>query len=283
MAPNEKHRLGFVKLVATGNDFVFVDARAALPVEFARLDRAVLARNICNRHFGVGSDGLVFVKEVAGVFKWEFFNSDGSGAEMCGNATRCMGRWGEVILGLKQIKFMTSPGAVSAEIVPTSHVDVISRLPFVHAELKSVSYQAEGETRPATFINTGVPHIVVEVSSLEAAMEGEADVAALRFHSVAGERGANVTFIEIQRKDFFRTVTFERGVEDFTLSCGTGVLAAAAVGLNKYGGLKAEVSTPGGNLFVEYGPGFHGVSLRGPAIEVCQGTIDPMSFKELLQ
>jgi diaminopimelate epimerase len=234
------------KLVATGNDFVFIDARQDLPAPFASADRAFLARKICDRHFGVGADGLVFV-EGKGSLSWDFYNSDGSHAEMCGNATRCMGRWADLVMTSPEVEFTTVAGMVRTKKAAGL---IASELPFVKAEVKQFSF-GSNQKREAFLVNTGVPHAVVDIDSIERAAADREALSALRFHPFTGARGANVTFLETCSQTEFRTVSFERGVEGFTLSCGTGVLAAAAVGLSRAGGaMDAKLETPGGKLTV---------------------------------
>lgn len=255
------------KLVATGNDFIFVDARNMLPGNFAVSKRDELARRLCDRHFGVGADGLVFVEETGGRFGWDFYNNDGSHAEMCGNATRCMGRWASRREGLSSIEFATKPGRVMASV---SGDLVESRLDFVSAKPQKLVFDLAGASREAMLVNTGVPHAVVEVANLEDSATSHDLIRALRHHPATGPRGANVTFLEIVAETKFRTTTFERGVEGFTLSCGTGVMAAAAVGLARTNFRKATLETPGGTLEVRYGDDFQGVTLAGPAEFVFQ-------------
>jgi diaminopimelate epimerase len=269
-------QLPFTKLVGTGNDFLFIDARLPTPWSIERAKRPDLVRRICDRHFGVGADGVVFVELGAksknvGELCWDFYNSDGSTAEMCGNATRCMGRFLFEVDQKTTANFSTIAGLVKTEV----HADeVTSHLPFVHAILNPISFEINGQDRRAFLVDTGVPHAVIEVFSLEAARQSRAEIAALRFHSHAGANGANVTFLIREEAHVFSTVTYERGVEDFTLSCGTGVLAAAAVGLStEKSSFEADVRTPGGRLHVKYAPGFSGVWLSGPAKVVCTGHI----------
>jgi len=254
------------KLVATGNDFLFIDAREPLQKEFGVMPRAELAKRLCDRHCGIGADGVVFVESgsALGRLKWDFHNSDGSTAEMCGNATRCMGRWAQVHLTLNEVVFETVAGLVRAKVegeMVRSELSFAST-PFVFREIR---FEAKGAGRTAFLIDTGVPHAVVDIDDLaRAEAKGDA-VRALRFHPDAGLKGANVTFLETRGPFEFRTVTFERGVEGFTLSCGTGVLAAAAIGLSRSGGMSADVIAPGGRLKVQYDPGRNGVALTGPA------------------
>jgi diaminopimelate epimerase len=255
-------KLAVMKLVGTGNDFLFIDGRTALPGEFAMSSRPHLVRRLCDRHFGLGSDGLVFVETKNDRYAWDFYNTDGSHAEMCGNATRCFGRWASLKLGLSEIEFTTAAGQV---FVTVNGETVSSFLNFVSAHPKLHRLNVAGRDITVFWIDTGVPHFVSKVESIEDSRKQLDVIRELRFHSEAGARGANVTFLEVIGPAKFRTVTYERGVEDFTLSCGTGVLAAAAVGLQLSGAhgsseilsehnanLEAEVETPGGVLSVRF-------------------------------
>lgn len=270
------------KLVGTGNDFIFIDARADLPT----LDRVHVASRLCDRHFGVGADGVVFVENssLSGRLKWDFYNSDGSSAEMCGNASRCMGRWAQKNMQLERVEFETVAGVVRSEI---EGAEVRTYLDALEVKFEKIDFEVRGSPREAMLVNTGVPHAVVETTGLvdhafvKASRELET-VRMLRFHEKAGARGANVTFLEKLKEkgpDQFASVTFERGVEGFTLSCGTGVLAAAATGLKGSEIRRASVATPGGLLTVEFGPGFKGGWLQGPANIVFETDLSEEFFK----
>lgn len=260
--------LPLMKLQATGNDFVFADARTPLPGEFAKMDRTDIVRKVCDRHFGIGADGMVFVEEAAGRFRWDFYNTDGSQAEMCGNATRCMGRWASLKMDKPSLEFQTIAGKVKVEIRGDL---VASYLEFVNPTFEVLPVVQE--QRSAILTNTGVPHAVVRLKRIEDAEQEKAMIAALRFHPTIGPRGANITFLEEVSDDEFKTVTFERGVEGFTLACGTGVIAAAAVGLKGGKKLSAKVHAPGGELLVEFGTDFKGVTLIGPAKRIFETSI----------
>lgn len=273
------------KYVGTGNDFLFLDARAGgCRVEPPRPE---LARRLCDRHFGVGSDGVVFVEstERERRLKWDFYNSDGSPAEMCGNAARCMGRWAEVNCGWSDLELETQAGLIHLTVFPER---VTSRLDFVNTQSRTIQYRVRGQTKTAESLNTGVPHVVVKVESLENVLDGryQEDIEALRFHSAFGPAGTNVTFLEVLNERTTvtggdgaalvgisgATVTFERGVEGLTLSCGTGVLAAAAVALSDGPGVHARLQTPGGELEVTLLSPARGIVLSGPAqylFDVC--------------
>jgi diaminopimelate epimerase len=273
------------KIVGTGNDFVFIDARSPLPAEFASRSRPELVRQICERHFGIGADGVVFVEPgtSAASLAWDFYNSDGSEAEMCGNASRCMGRWAQKRLGLKSVVFQTKAGAVRAV---GEGENIESHLNYMKLRFDVLEYEVGGIRKVADFVNTGVPHAVVRLDRIEDARSAKADIDALRFHPAAGPRGTNVTFYAPDYAPYtsgapasFQTVTFERGVEGFTLSCGTGVLAAAAIGLRGTGFNEAKLTTPGGPLQVSYGQNFEGAVLKGPANFLFETTLTEEFFR----
>ncbi|MCM2280335.1 MAG: diaminopimelate epimerase, partial [Bdellovibrionaceae bacterium] len=220
-----------------------------------------------------------FVESHAGdgvTVQWDFYNSDGSRAAMCGNALRCMGRWVQHVLGLSEIRFMTARGPVT---VLSEQDNFLAELTFVEWASKALTYQSDGATKSALLLNTGVPHAVVPVKVIDDAAAFASDVPALRFHPETGPAGTNVTFVEVQSPDQIRTVTFERGVEGFTLSCGTGVLAAAAVSAgivnqdSRSTVREVQVQTPGGSLRVRFSADLKVVTLIGPAVVIGEGII----------
>jgi diaminopimelate epimerase len=265
-------RVNITKIVGTGNDFLFVDARD-LSRAFPRERRSALAMKLCDRHFGAGADGLVFVEPSAGEadLSWDFYNNDGSIAEMCGNASRCMGRWAQLKLGLEKVSFETMAGRVRTEVVGDQ---IASSIEYLKIEFKELEFQLNGSKATATLVNTGVPHAIFPVAAIEVAQTSQAVIQALRFHEGAGPRGTNVTFVAPHGQEF-ETVTFERGIEDFTLSCGTGVLAAAAVVLKEQPKpARAKLTTPGGPLEVSYGQNWSGAVLTGPALFIFDAVLN---------
>lgn len=264
---------GFAKLTGAGNDFIFIDLRET-PVAVEA--RAELSRRLCDRRFGIGADGAVFVESNAlgPGLRWDFFNNDGSHAEMCGNAARCLVRWNERRTKEKQIKFITTAGEVEGSV---EGADVVVKLPFVAREARALSLSLGDPSKRAFLLDTGVPHAVLEVASLDAARAGAEVIQKLRWPAEAGARGSNATFFARRPgSEAIDAVTFERGVEGFTLACGTGVVAAALAsrmspdaGMSSSGDV--EVHAPGGVLRVRYDQGTPGVSLRGPADWICQG------------
>ncbi len=207
-----------------GNDFIVIDNRfSVVEVE----DLAVFAAKVCARRMSVGADGLILLEESPNAdFKWQFFNSDGSRGEMCGNGARCAARFAYLQGWVpKKMAFETDAGIIRAE-VQNENVR-IEMTPASEVELKrSLNL---GETRlEFSFVNTGVPHVVVEVEDL-----GEVDVRGLgrkiRNHEAFQPAGTNVNFIAPERENGWAVRTYERGVEDETLACGTGCTAAALV------------------------------------------------------
>jgi diaminopimelate epimerase len=261
--------LPFYKIVGTGNDFLFLDFRNEVKLPVAR---AEFVRRIANRHLGVGSDGVVFVEKQGSDLKWDFYNPDGSSAAMCGNALRCMGRWAKTVLGKDEVQFHTRLGLVT---VRCEDGRFNAQLKGLNVSPRPLPYEIDGAALEANLINTGVPHAVVRVSTITNEDLLLKHVPPLRRHPAVGVEGANVTFVQVVDAKEFKTVTFERGVEGFTLSCGTGVLAAAAEGLGFIPSeTSAKLTTPGGVLEVIYKDNFSVAHLIGPAEVICSGVLE---------
>ncbi len=216
-------RIEFVKAVGSGNDFVIIDNLSGV------LERpAELARKLCPRRLSVGADGLLLLEKGERVpFRMRIFNPDGSEAEMCGNGLRCFLRYlvyrgllaENVFAGIETGAGLRR-GRAAGNLV-TASLGVPEEARF--------SFQVETESRSfnASFVNTGVPHLVVEVDRIESLPIQEWG-SRLRFHPDFAPRGTNVDFVEI-RDGLILIRTYERGVESETLSCGTGSAAAAFV------------------------------------------------------
>jgi diaminopimelate epimerase len=225
--------LTLYKMSGAGNDFLFADlfdarARARVSMLSKTLGRPALARKLCRRHESVGADGLIFIEPAADFdFRWDFYNSDGSAAEMCGNAGRCAVRFAREILGIKKpaVRFQTSAGEVRGRTAGALRARVFLPAPKIHHE--GLTIQAGGRKWTGTFIHAGVPHFVTEAKFKTTADLDKSQARAIQTHRIFGPRRTNVTFIEVIKKNRLRAVTFERGVHDFTLACGTGAVAAA--------------------------------------------------------
>lgn len=247
-----------IKSTATGNDFLLADlldsrAAALWQREFGSQPRAHWVKQWCDRYTGLGADGLVVLEPESGLdFKWDFYNSDGGGAEMCGNAARAVSLYVSEKLGRDHLKFRTSAGVIEARVHSPADIEV--RLP----KIKSAEWGEDFD-----FVVAGVPHAVVRVTSLEdtAALTRRAlEIRALgRFRPA----GTNVTFMRPLDPRHIEAKTFERGVDGFTKSCGTGAVAAAHALLRGTENQPVDVDVPGGRLNVVWKEGEP--VLRGPA------------------
>jgi diaminopimelate epimerase len=249
------------KLVAAGNDFLFLESVNGIT---SRLSREAV-KGVCDRHFGIGADGFVVMQpQGESATKWFFFNSDGSSAAMCGNAARAAAAWLEKVNAKFPHQLQTEFGTV---ILNTLAAGVYSaEVNYQQRPLKQ-SRLASG----AVLIDTGVPHAVLEVDQDVLKMSDRNLAVPYRWPIEAGPGGANVTFFRRVSLHSIEAITFERGVEDFTLSCGTGVLAAATVAsLDNWPEAGIEVKNPGGLLRV-LAPNFpQSLVLVGPAQTVFQ-------------
>lgn len=272
-------QITFYKISGSGNDFIIIDNRNSVVDEN---DLHGFIARVCRRKMSVGADGLILVEKSESVdFKWRFFNSDGSRPEMCGNGARCVARFAHLngIAGSK-MSFETIAGIVSAE-VKNDGVKIKMTDP---AELK-VNYILELENGPLSLssVNTGVPHVVIAVDNLD-----DAEVVRLgreiRFHDSYAPAGTNVNFICAGNDNTISIRTYERGVEDETLACGTGSVAAAIImGYKSKCRSPVEVITKGGgSLFIYFEideDRFQNVFLEGDARFIYKGYLMEDAWK----
>ena len=252
-------KVPFSKYQGSGNDFVIMDNRNRI---FDKKNRNLVAR-LCERRFGIGADGLMLLENKSGYdFEMVYFNSDGGLSSMCGNGGRCIVNFSEQ-LGITsgKARFLAVDGPHEA----------ISRGPVVKlkmSDVRGIEYN-EGYY----FLDTGSPHYVRFVKGL-ALFDVYSEGRKVRHSPRFREHGVNVNFVE-REKDTLFVRTYERGVEDETLACGTGVTASALVAAmngycEKLG--TCEVKTPGGKLkvyFHELAPGhFSDIWLEAPAQKV---------------
>ena len=265
--------LHFTKMNGAGNDFVLIDNRAGE----VRLNRGQIA-HLCDRHRGIGADGVLLLEKASNHadFRMRYFNADGGEAEMCGNGARCFARFANKVSGKAgEISFETPAGVISAELTG----DLVTLQMTEPTDLRlNVSLCVANEDKTIHFINTGVPHVVIPVPQVgDIDVEGEG--AAIRQHEMFSPKGANVNFIEKRGANKIAARTYERGVEDETLACGTGVVASALIfatiedangpiGVLVRGGSELQVG------FEKAGTQFKNVTLTGPAEFVFEGTID---------
>ena len=232
----------FHKLHGTGNDFIFFDEslkefQNLWEKKFGSRSRPEVVKEICTRQFSIGADGVVFLKQIdKDNLEWDFYNSDGSSAEFCGNAARCAGWFGHNMLSMPARHFLkTLCGVLAIENLNQDEVSV---------EISKAEWISE------RIVNSGVPHFLCEVDQLEP-VEQHLNLARQHRHpKELDARGANVTIVENSSKDV-KAATYERGVEGFTLACGSGAIAAGIYRMKETGSNECGVTMPGGKLRIQ--------------------------------
>jgi diaminopimelate epimerase len=265
--------LRFTKMNGAGNDFVVIDNRQELLHLSARQ-----ITFLCDRHRGVGADGVLIVEPSSekADFRMRYYNCDGGEAEMCANGARCFAQFANQILGGRdELRFETLAGIIRAQFRDTG-----VKLSLSEPKEMFLNRALEIEKRKISVhsINTGVPHVVTFVDDLEATPVRDWG-AKIRFHTAFHPRGTNANFVKQLEPGKIAVRTYERGVEDETLACGTGVTASGLI----YAALNdseapVRVLVRGGD-WMEVGfqknlSGFEQVTLEGPADFVFEGTID---------
>lgn len=257
--------LQFYKYHGTGNDFVMVDNRLN---NFPKNDTKLIEQ-LCHRRFGIGADGLLLLEnDNLTDFRMVYYNSDGKESSMCGNGGRCL------VAFTKQMGVIENKAEFEA--VDGYHYATIDTKGIVALQMKDVDTVNQQENY--TFLNTGSPHhvqMVDNIKSLDVKQEG----AKIRYSDLYGNAGSNVNFVHQIENDIFAVRTYERGVEDETLSCGTGV-TAVAIAMHQTGKTNNNVidlNVEGGKLKVQFDVDngkYTNVFLIGPATFVFEGKID---------
>ena len=266
--------LHFTKMNGAGNDFVLMDNRARK----ANLSRDQVVR-LCDRHRGVGADGVILlVPSASGKadWAWQFYNSDGSTGEMCGNGARCFARFVQKLTGVTDgFTFETEAGVIMASF-QGDRITVSLTRPGELRLNQQVTLSASTDTIHS--INTGVPHAVLFVPDADRAMVQQLGPE-IRRHPHFGPKGTNVNFVQRLGPNHIRVRTFERGVEGETLACGTGVTASALIAARLQGFTSpVKVQVQGGEQLEVSFKDDHGeftdVRLSGPAEFVFEGRIE---------
>jgi diaminopimelate epimerase len=264
--------LKFTKMNGAGNDFVMLDNLDGR----LELGSGQIA-SLCDRHRGVGADGVLIVEKPANGadFRMRYYNADGGEAEMCGNGARCFARFASRITGRDgALSFETPAGLISAEC-QGDNVRISMSEP--HSLALDQPIDADGHLLTVHSVNTGVPHAIIFVDDLE-----KIDVrtlgSLLRHHPRFAPKGTNVNFIQITGPAAIAIRTYERGVEDETLACGTGVVAAALILHEKHAASSpVSVTVRGGDIlqvsFEKHAASYRSVTLTGPADFVFDGQI----------
>lgn len=265
--------INFWKMNGAGNDFVVIDNRNnALALTTEQVAR------LCDRHRGIGADGLLAVEPAEGDadFRMRYYNADGGEAEMCGNGARCFGRFVNFLHGfsLPHVSFETPAGVMRATF-EGDQVQIAMSDP--HGLQQDMELDVAGTPLTVHFLNTGVPHAVVFVGDIDDVPVKEWG-AALRHHEAFAPKGANANFVHRVGTSHIAIRTYERGVEDETLACGTGTVACAILHHLRTGHAPPiAVDVRSGDTlqinFTPYGENFRDVTLTGPAEITFHGTV----------
>jgi len=270
----------FFKMSGSGNDFILIDNRDhSLPVE----NLPEFVRTVCERKVSVGADGLIIIEDSEAFdFRWRFFNADGSEVGMCGNGGRCAARFAYLKgIGGARLSFETPAGIIDAEV--KGDVVKLKLTDPYHLQV-NLSIPVEERLFEISHINTGVPHVVHFVNDLD-----QFDVfnvgRIIRYHEQYQPEGTNANFVEVIDKHTIRVRTYERGVEDETLACGTGAVASALISSWK-GLIEPPVSVrvmSGETLkifFRKTDHGFEDIYLEGKAKVVYEGRMWEEAYRE---
>ncbi len=265
--------LRFTKMNGAGNDFVMIDNRAGE----VQLSGQQISR-LCDRNRGVGADGVLMLERPANGadFRMRYYNADGGEAEMCGNGARCFARYANRIAGpLDRLTFETPAGVIGADL----EGDLVRLQMSTPKDLRlGLDVSIPDKTVNGHFVNSGVPHFVIPVDNLE-----NIDVcgigSAIRRHELFAPNGTNVNFLKRRGDNKIAIRTYERGVENETLACGTGVVASALIfsAINNVNGPIGVLVRGGNELqvgFERQGGEYKKVTLTGPADFVFDGTIE---------
>ena len=264
-------KIQFYKYQGTGNDFVMVDNRSG---NF-NYNNAEFISSICDRRYGIGCDGLILIEDNNDLdFTMKYFNSDGSELGMCGNGARCVTQFAKK-LGIinDSAIFQASDGAHHAEIIDNNYVRVKMN------DIDMSNYDLIDKNFDNIYLDNGAPHLVInsnDIDKIDVFNEGRK----IRYGDKYKHEGVNINFVEFtSNSSLCKVRTYERGVEDETLSCGTGAIAVAVV-LNYSNIINKEeikISMKGGNLKVSFsrvGDNFSNIWLSGAVSEIYKGEIN---------
>jgi diaminopimelate epimerase len=256
-------KMDFFKYQGAGNDFVIIDNRRGL---FPKKDQKRIER-LCDRKFGVGADGLMLLEDADGAdFKMIYYNADGKEGSMCGNGGRCIVAFAKTLNIFDQNTTFEALGEMYSASLQADQVS-----------LKMIDVNKIEIHPDHVFLDTGSPHHIEftdDLSKLDVFNKGRE----IRYGAPYFEAGSNVNFVEKINENTFKVRTYERGVENETLSCGTGVTASALAcyHMNKTPETSIDIDTLGGKLHVDFDKQngiYSNIILTGPATFVYQGTI----------
>jgi diaminopimelate epimerase len=258
-------KINFHKYQGTGNDFVMIDNRS----NFFPKSNIKLIEHLCDRRFGIGGDGLILLENDEETdFKMVYYNSDGNQSSMCGNGGRCL------VAFAKSLNVVQNQATFVA--IDGLHHATIDENNIVNLQMKDVDQV--NVSNDYVFLNTGSPHHIMLVDDIEN-LDVKENGSRIRYSDLYGKAGSNVNFVKQNSENNFSIRTYERGVEDETLSCGTGA-TATAIAMNviaKTNSNSITINVEGGKLEVSFdknGDNFTNVFLKGSATFVFEGEID---------
>lgn len=269
----------FYKMSGAGNDFIIIDNRNQI---VADKDLSGFIASICRRKMSAGADGLILIEASDKFdFRWRFFNSDGSKAEMCGNGARCAARFAHVTgIAGTTLSFETEAGVISAQI---NEDRVKVKMPDPSDLKLAYPLKLSNRSLEISSINTGVPHTVVMVEQV-----ADVDVVTLgreiRLHQTFAPAGTNANFVQRSKGDAIEIRTYERGVEDETLACGTGAIAGAIISASRFKmNSPVDVKTRSGEYLTIYFSAkdgqFDDIYMEGGARIIYSGELQPDAWK----
>ena len=257
--------LHFYKYQGTGNDFVMIDNRSL----FFPKNNTALVAFLCDRRMGIGADGLILIeRDDKTDFKMVYYNADGNESTMCGNGGRC------IVAFANLLQITTDNNCVFSAVDGIHHASIKKEI----VSLQMIDVKNIEKFENGAFLNTGSPHHIEIVDTIDTVPVFDKGKT-IRYHQKYRPGGTNVNFVEIISDGKYKVRTYERGVEDETLSCGTGVTATAIAMhyLGKTDKREAEIEVPGGQLKVSFdtdGKIYKNVFLTGPVKRVFEGTIN---------
>jgi len=262
-------KIKFYKYQGAGNDFIIVDNREKAGDKLTTEQ----INKMCDRHFGIGADGLMLLNEKEGFdFEMTYFNADGNLGSMCGNGGRCIVQFASN-MGIKKNEYIFS----ASDGTHKAKVDLDKQVSLEMKDVPGVEFSLDHYV-----LNTGSPHYVKFVTGIED-LDVVSEGRKIRNSKQFAKEGINVNFIETIDDDHIFVRTYERGVEDETLSCGTGVTASALIAAHNENGFnRVEVKSKGGNLSVEFdkisNTKFTNIWLSGPATFVFSGEYEIIAY-----
>ncbi|MFC2061854.1 diaminopimelate epimerase [Elusimicrobiota bacterium] len=273
----------FTKVEAGGNDFILIDRIKAASSD---IDWSKAVQSLCKRKTGIGADGVLLLeKDAEHDFVMRIFNPDGQEVEMCGNGARCSAYYYSLKENADNVNFSTIAGIMRAEIGANKMVKL--SLPDPTGTEIDILIKLEDKEMSVSYINTGVPHVIVETDKIDA-LDVEKMGRSIRYNERFAPEGTNADFVQVTGKSSLDVRTYERGVEEETLACGTGVIASAVIeSLRGKVSPPVKVKTRGGEILKVYFSKkdeedlltrVYNIKLEGKVNRVYEGQVDISEF-----